>query len=58
MEEIEQGEVKKFTVNPFDHVDVQLAKLANEVPDGGDWIYEMKYDGYRIVAFVEGNHAH
>ncbi len=57
MEEIEQGEVKKFTVNPFDHVDVQLAKLINEVPDEDDWIYEMKYDGYRIVAFVEGNHA-
>lgn len=55
MEEIEQGEMKKFTVNPFDKVDVQLAKLVNQVPQGDDWIYEMKYDGYRIVAFVEGN---
>lgn len=55
MEEIEQGDMKKFTVNPFDKVDVQLAKLVNQVPQGDDWIYEMKYDGYRIVAFVEGN---
>lgn len=58
MEEIEKGEVKKFTSNPFDKVDVQLAKLVNKVPDEDDWIYEMKYDGYRIVAFVEANHAH
>jgi len=57
MEEIEQGEARKFTSNPFDKVDVQLAKLVNKVPDGDDWIYEMKYDGYRIVAFVEGNHV-
>ncbi|NLK38306.1 MAG: DNA ligase D [Epulopiscium sp.] len=57
MEEIEQGEAKKFTSNPFDKVDVQLAKLVSKVPDGDDWIYEMKYDGYRIVAFVEGNEA-
>lgn len=55
MEEIEQGDMKKYTVNPFDKVDVQLAKLVNQVPRGDDWIYEMKYDGYRIVAFVEGN---
>ncbi|WP_312071637.1 DNA ligase D [Anaerotignum propionicum] len=55
MEEIEQGDMKKFTVNPFDKVDVQLAKLVNQVPQGDDWIYEMKYDGYRIVAFVESN---
>jgi len=55
MEEIGQGEIKKFTVNPFDQVDVQLAKLVNQVPIEDDWIYEMKYDGYRIVAFIEGN---
>lgn len=57
MEEIKNGEAKKFTPNPFDRVDVQLAKLVNEVPEGEDWIYEMKYDGYRIIAFVEGNNV-
>lgn len=55
MEEIEKGEEKKITQNPFDKVTVQLAKLVNKIPEGEDWIYEMKYDGYRIIAFVEGN---
>lgn len=57
MEEIERGEVKKFTSNPFNKVDVQLAKLVDKVPEEDHWIYEMKYDGYRIVAFVEGNQS-
>lgn len=39
----------------FDHVQVQLAKLTEVVPEGDDWVYELKYDGYRMVAFVEGN---
>jgi bifunctional non-homologous end joining protein LigD len=32
----------------------QLATLADEAPEGEGWIYEVKYDGYRIVARVEG----
>lgn len=55
MEEIEKGEEKKITKNPFNKVTVQLAELVNKIPEGEDWIYEMKYDGYRIIAFVEGN---
>ncbi len=55
MTEIEEGKGEKFTRNPFNRADVQLAKLVNTVPDGGDWLYELKYDGYRILAFVEGN---
>jgi bifunctional non-homologous end joining protein LigD len=54
MAEIEAGEGDKITRNPFDKVDVQLAKLVNQVPDGEDWLYEMKYDGYRMIAFLEG----
>ncbi|HBC32621.1 MAG TPA: DNA ligase D, partial [Clostridiales bacterium] len=34
--------------------DVQLAKLVNTIPEG-EWLYEMKYDGYRVLAFVEGS---
>ncbi|NEL80299.1 MAG: ATP-dependent DNA ligase, partial [Xanthomonas perforans] len=30
----------------------QLATLV-ESPPAGDWIYEIKYDGYRIMACVE-----
>ncbi|MEN6488167.1 MAG: non-homologous end-joining DNA ligase, partial [Smithella sp.] len=55
MAEIETGEDSKITRNPFDKADVQLAKLVNTVPDGEDWLYELKYDGYRMMAFVENN---
>src|SRR5436309_6272971 len=33
-----------------------LATLADEVPKG-DWIYEIKWDGFRIVATVTGSEA-
>lgn len=55
MAEIEAGEAEKITKNPFDKVSVQLAKLVNTIPESEDWLYELKYDGYRIVAFVEGS---
>lgn len=53
--EIEEGADEKITKNPFSAVNVQLAKLVDTVPKGENWIYELKYDGYRIMAFVEGN---
>ncbi|OQA48662.1 MAG: putative DNA ligase-like protein [Firmicutes bacterium ADurb.Bin300] len=56
MAEIENGEPEKaFVKNPFEKTDVQLAKLVNKVPEDGDWLYELKYDGYRIIAYMEGN---
>lgn len=55
MEEIERGEAEKFMKNPFQIADVQLAKLVKTIPEGENWLYELKYDGYRIVAYVEGN---
>jgi bifunctional non-homologous end joining protein LigD len=55
MAEIEAGQDEKIIKNPFSNTGVQLAKLVNKVPDGDDWIYELKYDGYRIMAFVENN---
>jgi bifunctional non-homologous end joining protein LigD len=55
IKEIEAGEAEKFIKNPFNKVEVQLAKLAHTIPEEEDWLYELKYDGYRIVAFVEGN---
>lgn len=57
MAEIEEGQENSFVKNPFDSVSVQLARLADSVPEGDDWLFEMKYDGYRILAFVEGNRA-
>jgi bifunctional non-homologous end joining protein LigD len=35
----------------------QLAKLVKSVPDGDDWLHEIKYDGYRIGCFVEAGKA-
>ncbi|HEX2208502.1 MAG TPA: non-homologous end-joining DNA ligase, partial [Longimicrobium sp.] len=35
----------------------QLATLVDEVPAGGDWIHELKYDGYRLVAMVRDGTA-
>lgn len=55
MAEIQGGEEEKITRNPFDSADAQLAKLVNKVPEGEEWLYELKYDGFRIVAFAEGN---
>jgi bifunctional non-homologous end joining protein LigD len=57
MEEIETKEEKKTPKNPVDSVDIQLAVLASSPPEEDGWIFEPKYDGYRIVAFVENNKA-
>jgi bifunctional non-homologous end joining protein LigD len=54
MTEIEEGQDEKLIRNPFSKADVQLAKLVKTIPEG-EWLYEMKYDGYRILAFVEGS---
>ena len=27
----------------------------NAIPEGDEWLYELKYDGYRIVAYLEGS---
>ena len=55
MAEIEEGAAYKNKKNPFHATDVQLAKLATAIPEGDDWLYELKYDGYRILAYLEGN---
>lgn len=55
MEEIAEGENEKIIKNPFDNTAVQLAKLTSEIPDSPEWLFEMKYDGYRILAYLEGS---
>ena len=57
MEGIASGKNEKFIQNPFEKTEVQLAKLVGKAPEGDDWLYEVKYDGYRILAFLEGNTA-
>jgi bifunctional non-homologous end joining protein LigD len=31
-----------------------LATLGTAVPSGSDWLYEVKWDGYRALCFIEG----
>jgi ATP-dependent DNA ligase len=33
----------------------QLALLVKEAPDGPQWLHEIKYDGYRMHAGIEGS---
>ncbi len=33
----------------------QLATLVNEVPPGDDWLYEIKFDGYRLLTRIDGD---
>ena len=33
----------------------QLALSRKELPEGEEWCYEPKYDGFRVLAFVEGD---
>ncbi len=40
-----------------DYIAPQLATLVDTVPSGDDWIYEIKYDGYRILACVDEGQA-
>jgi bifunctional non-homologous end joining protein LigD len=35
----------------------QLATLAKSVPSGGDWLFEIKFDGYRLLTRLEHGHA-
>ena len=35
----------------------QLARLAEAAPDGEEWISEIKFDGYRLLAWIEGGRA-
>lgn len=35
----------------------QLATLAERPPAGDDWLHEVKFDGYRILADLQGKHV-
>jgi bifunctional non-homologous end joining protein LigD len=36
-----------------DMVTPQLATLVTDAPDGPEWLHELKYDGYRLLARIE-----
>ena len=39
------------------HVQVQLATLVEAPPVGNEWVHEIKFDGYRMLSFVDGRTA-
>lgn len=45
----QQGDGRSFP----DQLQPQLATLATKAPSGEDWLHEVKYDGYRLLARVE-----
>ncbi|UAL09223.1 DNA ligase D [Caulobacter segnis] len=46
----------KKTAMP-DFVPPQLCKLVDRPPSGGDWVHEIKFDGYRMQLRIEGGEA-
>ncbi|WP_131783579.1 DNA ligase D [Legionella gresilensis] len=38
-----------------DTISPELATLVDEIPEGSDWLHEIKLDGYRIIAFKDGS---
>ncbi|KXH84880.1 DNA ligase D [Chryseobacterium kwangjuense] len=39
----------------YDHIEPMLATLVDEPFDSDDWLYEVKWDGYRAVSFLKGH---
>lgn len=48
-----QNNKKKNTRLPFESCTPQLATLSQTLPKGKEWVYEIKYDGYRMLGYVE-----
>jgi bifunctional non-homologous end joining protein LigD len=38
----------------FGSIAPELATLVDDVPSGAAWVHEIKYDGYRILAYKDG----
>ena len=44
--------------NPaISHMDLQLCKLTKTIPSEDGWLFELKYDGWRVLSFAEGGQA-
>lgn len=50
-------EKTKSEKNPFKKCSLQLATLTKKIPTGREWLFEIKYDGYRIVSYVENDNV-
>jgi len=50
---IEENKVKKIEKLPFKQASIQLATLTQKIPKGKDWVFEIKYDGYRMLCYKD-----
>ncbi len=50
----EHKNTKQSKIN-FSDYNVELATLTNNLPDDNGWLYEIKYDGYRMLSYVNDN---
>src|SRR3569833_263021 len=46
---------RKGAVSQPEYQPPELATLVEEIPSGDDWVFEMKYDGYRALAAIAGD---
>jgi ATP-dependent DNA ligase len=42
------------SAHPPTWIKLQLTRLVDEAPAGGGWLHEIKYDGYRMHARIDG----
>jgi hypothetical protein len=43
-----------MTSRPPKWIKPQVTRLVEEAPTGSDWLHEIKYDGYRMHARIDG----
>jgi bifunctional non-homologous end joining protein LigD len=49
---IKARRTKTRAVPPITEIKPELATLVDEVPAGDDWVHEIKFDGYRVLARI------
>ncbi|WP_298622125.1 DNA ligase D [uncultured Legionella sp.] len=47
--------LKKTTYPDF--IAPELAMLVDKAPEGEQWLHEIKFDGYRVIAYKQGTHV-
>jgi bifunctional non-homologous end joining protein LigD len=46
------------TTGKASFIEPMLLLRSSELPDSKDWLYEVKLDGYRAIAFKTGGKVH